>query len=894
VTNSFGRLPLRFEENRGQFHPRARFVARNGGLTLFLTDEGALMTLHAPSARPIALSLKVAGAPAHLSLEARGRLSTRTNYFLGNDPKRWRADVPSFGEVVYRGVRPGVDLVYHGASGGRLEYDFVIAPGASPDVVLDVQGAEGLRVDGDGALEIRLADGVLHQAPPTVYQIVNGQRRVLRARYRVVGGSRVGFAVADYDRSRQLVIDPVLLYSTYLGGSGDDFAEYQAAVDGDGSMYVVGYTSSTDFPTKNPLVPSHVGGTYDGFIAKLTPAGDALAYSTYLGGSSEDYVYGVAVDGTGAAYVAGMTNSDDFPTKNPMQTHMPSVGNSFDAFVTKLTPAGDALVYSTYLGGHGYDRANCIAIDGGGAAYVAGETYSTDFPTVHPIQASYAGGPGTDGFVAKLNADGSALAYATYLGGHQNEFLTGVAVDPSGAAVVSGTTASTDFPVTHAIQSTLAGTDDAYVAKLSLTGDALIYSTYLGGSGEDYAYAVAVDGTGAAYVTGQTASANFPTANPIKATVNGTDAFVAKLAPDGSALVYSTFLGGSTTDWAYGLAVDASGAAYVAGSTLSSDFPVVNAIQSSNASVGIFDAFVTKLTPAGTGIAFSTYLGGTSDDEINGVAVDGHGAVYAAGWTHSKDFPIVGGFQSTFGSGSYHSFVAKIGYPPLVITPVSATLPPRGGQTFVASGGSGGYSWALTTNASGGTVDTSGNYTAGATGSVVDVLTLTDSANAVATATITVTAGVTVTPASASVGSGEHIAFTASGGSGTGYAWTLDSVPDGVIDGASGMYVAGSTSGADRVRVVDSLGNSATATVTILASPADDLGAADLGAGDLGATDLGAPGESPDLAMQPPDQGPGTPPSGCSCQLGGARPASAPAALILLVLATALLRRRTG
>jgi MYXO-CTERM domain-containing protein len=892
---------LQFEENRGQFDARARFVARQRGLTVFVTDAGAVMTLRARgSSAPVVVRLAVHDGLAGARSEPRDRLPTRSNYFLGNDPHRWRTDVPSFASVVQHGVRPGVDLVYHGGDGGRLEYDFVVAPGASPDVSIDVDGADALHVAADGTLEIRLPGGVLRQPPPVVYQEVDGRRRTLRAAYRLAGRSRVGFLVAKYDRTRPLVIDPVVMYSTYLGGSGGDFAEYQAAVDGNGSVYVVGSTSSTNFPTTNAM-SSALNGTEDGFVAKLTPAGDAFAYATYLGGSGVEEVYGVAVDGSGAAYLAGRTTSADFPTKNPIQAYAGTVGNGSDAFVTKLTPAGNALVYSTFLGGHAYDGAKGIAIDVSGAAYVVGETLSTDFPMVNPLQSSFAGGNGDDGFVAKLTPAGDALVYSTYFGGTKNEYLQGIAVDGSNQAILAGATASTDLPHANALQPALASADDAWVAKLTAAGNALVYGTYLGGSGEDYGYAVATDGDGAAYVVGQTASADFPTtAGAFDTTVAGTDAFVVKVAPDGSTLEYATFLGGSTTEFGYGIAVDATGAAYVGGSTLSQDFPVRNAVQSSNA--GNFDGFVSKLTPAGDALVYSTYLGGSYADELYGVAVDAKGAVYVSGWTGSTDFPTANAVQPTFGGGTWESFVAKIGNAPLIVDPTSATVPPRGSQAFTASGGSGGYTWTLTTNASGGSVDGSGAYVAGSVGSVTDTLQLADSDGDVVTATIQVTAGVSIVPGTATVGSGDGVAFTASGGSGTGWSWTLDAGASGTIDAASGAYVAGAMAGVDTVHVVDSLGNTASATVTIQASQANDLSTSlDLGAvssdmsSDAEPADL-APGgadlaqASADLAQQWVLSGR----HGCACAVG-ARDASVPLAplgFVVVGLGAAIRRRR--
>ena len=507
----------------------------------------------------------------------------------------------------YEGVYPGVDLVYYGNQGGQLEYDFVVAPGADPSVIaLDVAAGltrhpssknggvkPPLQIDPSGDLVVKTDGGEVRFQKPVVYQAPissgqrttdYGQRTPVDGHYLLHASNRVGFEVGSYDRTRPLFIDPVLSYSTYLGGSGADIGN-GIAVDSSGNAYVTGYTDSPDFPTANPPADCGNCGSYSNgaFVAKLNPAGSALVYVTFLGPATPS---GVAVDAAGNAYLTGSTNSTDFPTVSPFQATCGtcSQGNP-TSFVAKLNAAGSALVYSTYLGGSGYDEGQAIAVDAAGNAYVTGMTTSNDFPTVNPIQANcddcgirnyiYC-----DAFVSKLNPNGSALIYSTYLGGSGYDIGQGIAVDAAGNAYVMGWTLSTDFPTANPLQRNSGGGSDAFVAKLNPAGSALVYSTYLGGSGDDFGSGIAVDAAGNAYVTGETSSPDFPTANPVQPSPGGNwDAFVAKLNPAGSALVYSTYLGGSQGDGGSGIAVDAAGNAYVTGGTNSTNFPTDNPLQ---------------------------------------------------------------------------------------------------------------------------------------------------------------------------------------------------------------------------------------------------------------------------------------------------------------------------
>ena len=646
--------------------PVASNIPRRGN-----TSPGNAKAEQALAVPPAVVRMKLVGANPSPRVSGLEELPGRSNYFLGNDPSKWRTNVPTYAKVQYKDVYPGVDLVYYGNQ-RELEYDLIVAPGANPEAIqLAFEGEDELELDGQGDLVLHSDGGQVRLHKPLVYQQVDGVRREIAGAYVLNGGRQVGFQVAAYDASKPLIIDPVLEYSTYLGGSNNDFGN-AIAVDGSGNAYVTGTTESTDFPTANPIQPAFSGGSggaTDVFVTKLNAAGDALVYSTHLGGFGDERGFGIAVDDLGNAYVTGETLSSNFPTASPIQA---ANGGLSDAFVTKLNAAGDALVYSTYLGGSLFEQGNGIAVDAAGNAYVMGLTNSTDFPTASPLQPTYGGGT-FDVFVTKLNAAGDALVYSTYLGGSGSEILQfgAISADASGNAYVAGSTSSTDFPTASPIQASQGGSFDAFVTKLNTAGNALVYSTYLGGSGSDRGLAIAVDASGNAYVTGFTGSTEFPTASPIQAANGGlSDAFVTKLNAAGDALVYSTYLGGSSSDVGYGIAVDAAGNAYVMGETDSTEFPTASPIQS--ALGGFDDAFVTKLNAAGNALVYSTYLGGSAADHGAGIALDGAGRAYVTGSTYSSNFPTINAIQPTNAGGQY-AFVTKItDEPPGTLT---TTLP---------------------------------------------------------------------------------------------------------------------------------------------------------------------------------------------------------------------------
>ncbi len=567
-------------------------------------------------------------------------LSGTVNYFIGNDPSQWHTNIATFGRVEYQDVYPEIDLVYYG-SNGALEYDFIVSPGADPNVIaLNFAGADGVEVDAQGNLVLHTAAGDVVQQKPLTYQQHGGSRQEIASRY-VLNGTNVRFEVGAYDSTQPLVIDPLVLgYSTFLGGGGGDDSGHAIAVDTAGNAYVTGYTYSTKFPMSPGAFDTSYNGLRDAFVAKLSADGASLVYGTYIGGSDFDQGNAIAVDAAGNAYVTGETWSTDFPTTLGAFDTSYNGGHS-DAFFAKLSAGGTSLGYATYVGGSSSDAGYGIAVDVAGNAYVTGSL---------------------DGaIVGKLSADGAILDYDTYLGGSGADIGLGIALDAVGNAYVTGYTNSVDFSTTPGAFDTSPNAGlDAFVAKLSADGASLTYGTYLGGSGNDHAYGIAVDAAGNAYVTGYTNSTDFPTVPGAFDTSynNGSDAFVAKLSADGASLTYGTYLGGSSGDEAYRIAVDAAGNASVTGVTLSTNFPTTSGAFDASYNGG-GDAFVAKLSPRGTRLDYGSYLGGSSQDAGYAIAVDAAGNAYVTGITLSTNFPTTPGALKRRNRGANDAFVTK-------------------------------------------------------------------------------------------------------------------------------------------------------------------------------------------------------------------------------------------
>ena len=710
-------LSLSFEANQGQADSRVRFLARGRGYSLLLTDNEALLRLPASSHAHIDgklpwIHVQHVGANPKPVIKGSDLTQAKSHYFLGNNPGAWRTNVPHYAKVGYHGVYPGVDLIYYGNE-GQLEYDYILASGVDPGVItLEFQGVDGMSIDAAGDLVIASGTSELCLKKPRTYQWSGNAAQPVESAYRIKGQNQIGFELGAFDPSLPLVIDPVLTYSTYLGGSDDDRG-LGVAVDAEGNAYVAGVTQSANFPHSGN-VPGTAGE--DLFVTKLNPAGNALIYSAYLGGSAADVGRGLAVDVRGNVYLSGGTRSNNFPiTPGAFQTVLH--GGS-DAFVLKLNPAGDQLLYSTYLGGtreEGFEGGG-LALDAAGQAYVTGVTDSLDFPTSRvTFQRSFGGGS-SDAFVTKLSADGARLVYSTYLGGFDLDQGLAIAVDSAGRAYVTGRTRSPNLVILNAYQALRRSTlDDAFLTKFSAPGDLVTYSTFLGGTGNEAAHGIAVDDSGLAYLVGETDSTDFvTTSDAFKKDHGGSDldGFIVKLRTTSSksaSLIYSSFFGGSGSDVIRAVAASASGAVYITGLTDSTDFPTQAAVQGQFGG-GSSDAFAAKLNSLGTGLVYSTYLGGAAADSGEAIAVLARapnrvgettpetGIAFVAGVTESSNFPTTAPLQPQ-AAGKKDVFVSRIpggdGSPAAPIVTAGITLsyptetdpipPPQVAQTLTAT-----------------------------------------------------------------------------------------------------------------------------------------------------------------------------------------------------------------
>ena len=683
VNASYGKLPISFEVNQGQTDGSVQFLARGAGYTLFLTPGEAVLSLHTPHAKGAQLGrptdvrapggkgettlpsstvrLQLIGSNTKAEVAGVDPLPGRSNYFSGSDPAKWHTDVPTYAKVRYSNVYPGVDLVYYGNQEGRLEHDFVVAPGADPNAIaIGLQDSDGVMADKDGGITLHTKSGDLTLHSPTVYQIIDGERKTIPATY-FLADNQVKFQLGSYDRNATLVIDPVLVYSGRFGGSVDEVA-VSIAVDSAGNAYMTGQTTSTDFPLVNAFEGTNSQGQV-AFVAKVNAAGTALVYSTYLGCEPSSlpcggatFGSGIAVDSGGRAYVVGGTLGENFPVKNAYQ---PVSGANYEGFLTVFSPAGDSLIYSTYLGGPTDDLATAIALDSSANAYITGSTQG-GFPTLHSVS--------TDGslFVAKFNSAG-VLQYSSVFA--NKAFPNAIAVDASGSAYITGQTYSTTYPtVKPAFQYGCKSCPNptTFVTKLSPTGDKLVYSTYLGGPNTNIGYGIAVDTSGQAYIGGVTGPGFPVTASAFQKTFGGGDVggnfdgYVTKLNATGNGLVYSTYLGGSRDEAIYGIALDQYRQVYARGYTFSANFPQKASIQGFGGGPNQIQEFVTTLSATGASIEYySTFVGVSGSGQIGGIAVDRALNVYVSGSTIAGGIPVTPGAVNIPGS-SYDVFVSKL------------------------------------------------------------------------------------------------------------------------------------------------------------------------------------------------------------------------------------------
>jgi uncharacterized repeat protein (TIGR01451 family) len=757
VMAAYGHLPLMFEPNQGQSDPRVKFLARGSGYGLYLTADEAVLTLQHSTSRPqhsaqpiSVVRMRLAGTSAPALVSGTDELPGKSNYLIGNDPAKWHRNIPQFARVRYHDVYPGIDLIYYGSQ-GQLEYDFEIAPGHDPrQVALKFQGSENLTIDASGDLVLGIGGSDIQLHAPRVYQRFGAEQRTVAGRFALRGNGKdeVGFELGAYDRDRTLIIDPILTYSTYLGGSGIESCSAitglpftpgcpAIAVDAVSSAYVAGSTTSTDFPPQ-PGVMGSLTGTANLFIAKFSPAGNALQFATYLGGNAVDYTAGIAVDNGFNVIVAGTTTSSDFPTDGTNAAFQtPPVSAGKHVFVSKLDSTGHTLLYSTYLAGSGADVASGLALDPGGNAYVTGTSSSPLFPVSGGFPTTvgaYQPAPKAINqfFMSKVNpnASGSAsLPYSTYVGGSSPASGVtvggGIAVDSTSNAYITGGTTFTDMPVLNAFQGTNKGGLDVFVTRINpagAEGTQLVYSTYLGGTGDDVGYGVAVDSSTNAYVTGSTSSGDFnvggaSTTPELQAkNLGGVDAFLAKLGvacvptPTTTCntplpLSYFTYLGGSGTDIGTAVAVDGSQGARITGLTSSPDFPVLNPVQTAFGG-GTSDAFVARIDtlatcspiltppPACPATSSSSFFGGAAADMGTGIAVDQQSSTYLAGETFSpaSSFPLANSFQPQL-NGTSDAFVSKLG-PRLNLTMLTPAVAP----SPVGVGGQVTFTYTITNN----------------------------------------------------------------------------------------------------------------------------------------------------------------------------------------------------
>jgi Beta-propeller repeat len=668
LAQEWGQLPLVFEANRGQTDSVVDYLSRGRGYTAFLTSSGATLSLRQhSSAASDAIRLTLLGAGRNIRASAEQQIPGKVNYLIGSDSAQWEVGIPQYSRVRYTNVYPGIDLVYYG-NPGQLEYDFVVQSGADlSKIALQLEGAQSLRIAGNGDLTLLLPDGEIAWKRPEVYQLRDGKRTPVSSEYQIAANT-LSFKVGDYDHARPLVIDPSLSFGTYIG-TPDSSTAIAITLDSSKNVYIAGLAGSSQYPTTPGAYQTTYGGGSDAFITKLSADGSTLLYSTYVGGSSYEWASSVAVDSSGNAYAGGVTQSSNFPV-TPGALHLFNTSvNGYTGFILKLNATGSALIYSAEVGNASVPS---IAIDSAGDVYATGTTSGSPFETTSGAYKTTVGttkcpGFGTGGqsesYVMELNPGGSAPVFSTYIS--DCEQGAAIAVQ-NGEAYITGSTQQ-NHPVTSGVvQPTYGGGFDAFVTKLNTAGSALVYSTYLGGTDIDQGNGIAVDNSGNTIVGGFTFSTNYPVANAFQgtATTSG-DAFVTKLNPTGTAFVYSTYLGGSAGAWVSAVAIDSTGNAYVSGNTQSKDFPIQDAFQGICGGSTITGcrgaAFVSKFSTTGS-LVSSTYYGPpTNNSGASGLALDSLGNAYIDGAAGPGLPTTPNAYEKTTTNGSYETiFAAKI------------------------------------------------------------------------------------------------------------------------------------------------------------------------------------------------------------------------------------------
>jgi hypothetical protein len=683
-----------FIRNKGQWNPEVKYLARIGGMNAWITNSGVVYDYYkinknfrksVPSGDETKINImnpkekrdyennntaiqghvikmQLLNAEKNVGQEGNSKRQGYYNYFIGNDQNKWASFVPLYDNVDLQGVYKNIDVKYY-YENGTLRYDYKVKPGAEiSQIKFMFEGQDGLSINSNGELILNTSIGEVTHGKIYAYQMEGAAQKEVDCKFEQRDDGTIGLKALNFDAKKELIIDP-LVYSTFIGGIGNNNDQGKSiAVDAGGNVYITGYTGHGDFPIITGAYQDTLAGFQNAFVTKLNSTGTALIYSTFIGGNYTETGTSIAVDAAGDAYITGSTRSKNYPTtKGAFQT---SLSGTQNVFVTKLNAAGSSLLYSSYLGGNNWDYGNSIAIDTGGSAYLTGYTASSNYPTtVGAFQTTF-GAKYYNVFVTKFNSAGAGLVYSTFIGGNNYDVGNSIVVDLKGNAYVAGYTGSSNYPTTAgAFQTNFGGgVYNAFVTKLNSAGSALVYSSYVGGSNFDQATSITVDTGGNAYITGNAQSSNYPTTVGAfqTALLGSGSAFVTKLNSTGGALAYSTFIGGNNYDYGTAIVLDDTGSAYITGYTSSSNYPTtIGAYQTTLA--GYQNAFISNLNSTGSALAYSTFIGGNSDDLGFSIALDKGGNAYIDGATNSSNFPITNGaYQTNMSGGGSTFFVTKL------------------------------------------------------------------------------------------------------------------------------------------------------------------------------------------------------------------------------------------